>query len=269
MTTVLKLGGELLEDAARLARLAAEIAALAERETVIVVHGGGKTIDAELSAKGLGKRAIDGVRVTDAPTLDVAVAVLAGLMNTRLVAAIVAAGGRAVGLTGADDGLGLSELAAPYEAADGTFVDLGFVGRPLPGRVPRLLIDLCARGYLPVVASIGASDGGGLLNVNADTFAAYLAAGVGAARLFIAGGTAGVLDSAGRTIPCLDVEAIDGLVVGGEAHSGMVAKLGACRDAWLGGVRDVRIFDARDSLAFDGPDATILTGPEELVGRDT
>jgi acetylglutamate kinase len=136
--------------------------------------------------------------------------------------------------------------------------------------VPQVLLDLCTHQYLPVVASIGSSVEGGLLNINADTFAAHVAAGVQATRLLIAGATPGVLDSAGRTISCLDVEAMDGLVVGGQAHSGMVAKLCACRAAWLAGVRDVRIFDGRESLAFEGPDATILTGPEidEPAGQD-
>jgi acetylglutamate kinase len=261
MTTVLKLGGELLEDAGTLGRLAAEIAGLAEHGPLVVVHGGGRAIDAELAARGLATRAVDGLRITDGPTLDVVVGVLAGQMNTRLVAAIVAAGGRAVGLTGADDGIGLSAVAAPHEAADGSTVNLGLVGRPTAARAPRLLGDLCRGGYVPVVASLGTTADGRLLNINADTFAAHLAVGLRAARLLVAGGTPGVLDADGRTIPCLDIDAIDGLVGAGQAHSGMVAKLAACRDAWLGGVRDIRVVDGRESLAFDGPSATILMGP--------
>jgi acetylglutamate kinase len=120
-----------------------------------------------------------------------------------------------------------------------------------------------------VVASIGATADGRLLNINADTFAAHLAAGLRASRFLIAGVTPGVLDADGRTIPCLDIDAIDGLVMGGQAHSGMVAKLAACRVAWLAGVNDVRIVDARDALSFDGAGATVLTGPEVAAGRET
>jgi acetylglutamate kinase len=119
-----------------------------------------------------------------------------------------------------------------------------------------------------VIASIGATADGRLLNINADTFAAHLAGAWRAARLLIAGATPGVLDAAGRTIPCLDVEAIDGLVMGGQAHSGMVAKLAACRQAWLAGVHDVRIFDAREALAFDGAGGTVLTGPDVAAAEE-
>src|SRR5215831_3373590 len=102
MTTVLKLGGELLEDAAAIQSIAQPIVRLAARGPLVIVHGGGRAIDAELRARGEEPRFVDGLRVTDAAALDAVVCVLAGRNNTALVAAIGAAGGRAVGLTGAD-----------------------------------------------------------------------------------------------------------------------------------------------------------------------
>ena len=137
----------------------------------MIVHGGGREVDTELARHGIEKRAVDGLRITDDATLGVVVAVLAGRVNTRLVAAAARAGARAVGLTGADATMGLVEPAPPYETADGRRVELGFVGRPIGNGRPQLLIELCARGYVPVVASIGIDEEGRLFNVNADTLA--------------------------------------------------------------------------------------------------
>src|SRR5688500_19405218 len=111
--TVLKVGGELLEQPEDLARVARGIAALASRTPLVVVHGGGKEIDAALAVAGIPKRQVDGLRVTDAPTLDIVVSVLAGAINTRLVAAVRKAGGTAVGLTGADAAVATMKRAAP------------------------------------------------------------------------------------------------------------------------------------------------------------
>ena len=108
MTTLLKLGGELLEDTAAMRSAAAAILRLRASGPVVVVHGGGRAIDAELRRRGMTPRFADGLRVTDADTLDAVVMVLAGRTNTELVATIGAAGGKAVGLTGADAQLGLS-----------------------------------------------------------------------------------------------------------------------------------------------------------------
>ena len=105
VATVVKLGGELLEDTRRLRGLARALVDEASRGPVVVIHGGGREVDAEMARLGISKRSVDGLRITDAATLDVVVGVLAGRVNTRLVAAIGAAGGSAVGLTGADGGV--------------------------------------------------------------------------------------------------------------------------------------------------------------------
>jgi acetylglutamate kinase len=242
---VLKLGGELLEQPADVDRAARAIAALSRRLSLVVVHGGGKEIDAALAAAGIAKRQVDGLRVTDAPTLDVVVSVLAGAINTRLVAAVRRAGGAPVGLTGADARVATMKRVAPMLSVAGGRVDLGLVGAPTGRDRPRLVIDLLARGYVPIIACIGATRQGQLLNVNADTLASHLAAALGATRLVIAGGTSGVLDEAGRTIGRLTARQAAGLIKAGTAHQGMVAKLQACRAALQRGVGDVVIANGR------------------------
>jgi acetylglutamate kinase len=242
---VLKLGGELLEQPQDVQRIARGIRALAARASLTVVHGGGKEIDAALALAGIPKRQVDGLRVTDAPTLDAVVAVLAGSINTRLVAAVRGAGGSPVGLTGADAGVAVVKKAAPITSTAGESVDLGLVGTPAAGSDSRLLVDLMARGYVPVVACVGATKQGQLLNVNADTLASHLAARLKAARLVIAGGTAGVLGADGGTIGRLTSRDAAKLVKAGTANKGMVAKLQACRDALKQGVGDVLVANGR------------------------
>ena len=247
---VVKLGGELLEQTADLERVASGIAALAKKASLVVVHGGGKEIDAALATAGIEKKQVDGLRVTDARTLDVVVSVLAGAINTRLVAAIRRAGAMPVGLTGADAGVATVKRAAPITSVAGAKVDLGLVGAPVSNGTPRLLTDLLGRGYVPVIACIAATRHGQLLNVNADTLASHLATALGAQRLIIAGGTSGVFDQRGATIPRLDGKTAARMIKAGVANKGMVAKLQACRAAIKGGVGDVVIANGRD-VAID------------------
>jgi acetylglutamate kinase len=255
--TLLKLGGELLEDAAAMRTAAEGIAALGATGPVAIVHGGGRAIDADLKARGVAPQFVDGLRVTDADTLATVVAVLAGRINTALVAALSAAGVKAVGLTGADASLGLSTLAPPLQTTTGRLADLGLVGVPDGAASAALATDLLALGYVPVVASIGVSAGGHLLNVNADTLAAHLAKRMGAGRLVIAGRTAGVFDEHGRTCAALDAAQARAMVAAGTARDGMVAKLAACLAALEGGVAEVRIVDGRNGDYLAAPGTTI------------
>lgn len=242
---VLKVGGELLEQPQDIERVAKGIAALARTSPLVVVHGGGKEIDAALATAGIPKQQVDGLRVTDARTLDVVVAVLAGAINTRLVAAVRRAGARPVGLTGADASVATVKRAAPITSVAGQQVDLGLVGAPVNNGTPQLLTDLIAGGYVPIVACIGATRDGQLMNVNADTLASHLAAGLGARRLVIAGGTAGVLDEQGGTIGRLTARDATRMIKAGTANKGMVAKLQACTTALKRGVGDVLIANGR------------------------
>ncbi|HEX2443822.1 MAG TPA: acetylglutamate kinase [Vicinamibacterales bacterium] len=256
--TVLKIGGELVETDAGLAWIAAQIVRLSAGGPLVVVHGGGRSIDAELARRGIAKKTVDGLRVTDAETLDAVLCVLAGRVNTRLVAAVGGAGGRAVGLTGADAGVGPAEQATPLEATSGARVDLGMVGEPKAGD-GTLLRALLGLAMVPVVASIGMTKEGRLLNVNADTFAAGLAASLGASELIVAGATPGVLDE-GKTIASLDGEAAARLIAAGGARDGMVAKLSAALAACAAGVGRVRIIDGR------GP-ADLASAAGTTIGR--
>jgi acetylglutamate kinase len=242
----MKFGGELLEDPAGVDALTRAIARLSRHTPLVVVHGGGREIDAALTRVGIAKRQVDGLRITDEATLEIVVGVLAGLINTRLVAALGAAGVRAVGLTGADAGIGRVKPARPHVTASGAIVDLDRVGEPVGKDRPELLADLCKKGYLPVVCSIGASADGRLFNVNADTLAGHLAGRLKSPRLIIAGATAGVLDEQGATIPDLSFEGITAMVQRGTVSAGMIAKLTACRSALEGGARDVFVADGRD-----------------------
>jgi acetylglutamate kinase len=250
---VIKFGGELIEDRAHLATVVAALSAIVESGvSLVVVHGGGKEIDAALKAAGIEKRQVEGLRITDEATLDVVVSVLAGAVNTRFVASLNTAGVRAVGLTGADGSCGLSAAAPPHRTVDGRLVDLGCVGIPEPGGDIQLLHTLSAVGFVPVIGSVGLARDGRLLNVNADTFAGYLAARLKARRLIIAGTTPGVLDADGATVPVLGVDAVGRLVGDGTATAGMIAKLRACEHALAGGVDDVVIVDGRDRAALEG-----------------
>jgi acetylglutamate kinase len=246
---VFKFGGELLEDRAHLETVVTSLAGLPIDAPRIVLHGGGKEIDAALESAGLEKRQVDGLRITDDATLDIVVSVL-GAVNTRFVAALNATGVPAVGLTGADGRCGLSAVALPHRASDGRVVDLGRVGVPVADADMRLLQTLVRDRFVPVLACIGMDANGRLLNVNADTLAGHVAARLSARRLVIAGTTPGVLGRDGETLPLVESNALAELVAGGTATAGMIAKLRACEHALTGGVDDVVIVDGRDGAAL-------------------
>ncbi len=264
---VVKFGGELLEDPSRLKVVVAAMKNVARATPVAIIHGGGKEIDAALKVAGLEKRQVDGLRITDEPTLEVVVSVLAGAVNTRLVAALTTAGVSAVGLTGADGGCGLADAAPPHRAVDGRLVDLGRVGIPSDRADARLLTVLIEEKFVPVVACIGLGSNGTLFNVNADTFAGHLAARLNARRLVIAGTTAGVLDDSGATMSTLEPAAIERLISGGTATAGMVAKLKACEHALSHGVGDVVIVDGRDQAALEAAALGSPLAKATLIGH--
>jgi acetylornithine/N-succinyldiaminopimelate aminotransferase len=250
---VLKLGGELLESLADRQRIAALAASVAATRPLILVHGGGRAIDAELTERGIAPRKVDGLRVTDAATLDVVVSVLAGASNTELVAALVGQGVPAVGLTGVDAGLGRAVRVQNHQSTSGSVVDLGFVGDPVEAD-PALVELLLSRGYVPVIAGLGVDRDGALLNVNADVMACRIAASVTGSELVIAGATPGVLDAQGKSIPVLDLAGIDDLISNGTATAGMVAKLSSCRTALEQGLSIIRLVDGRALGAPHGVD---------------
>jgi acetylglutamate kinase len=265
---VLKLGGELVETPAQRASVAALAASITATRPLVLVHGGGRSIDAELDRRGIAPKKVDGLRVTDNDTLDVVVSVLAGSTNTSLVAALVAHGVRAVGLTGADAGIGRAARVSAHQSTSGAVVDLGFVGDPVDAD-GSLLTLLTSHGYVPVVASIGVDDEV-LLNVNADVMACRIAAALPSSDLVIAGTTPGVLDASGESIAGLDSDAIGRLISDGTATAGMIAKLSACRAALADGVASIRLVDGRGlrSLAdVEAAAGTTLTAQPAWVQR--
>jgi acetylglutamate kinase len=253
---VLKLGGELLETTTGRTAFAQMARALQASRPLAIVHGGGRAIDAELARRGVAPKKIDGIRVTDAPTLEAVVAVLAGTANTELVAALVMNGVRAVGLTGVDAAMGEAQRSSEF----------GLVGDPADVD-PSLVELLMTQGYVPVIASLGIETGpagAGVLNVNADVMACRLAAAIGA-ELIIAGTTPGVLDPAGVTLPALTASDMAALIDDGTATAGMVAKLRACRAALEDGVPSVRLVDGRGFSAGVNP----ATLPGTTLTRET
>ena len=201
-----------------------------------MVHGGGRAIDADLRARGKAPRFVDGLRVTDDDTLETVVAVLAGRINTAFVAALVAAGVKAVGLTGADAALGIATLAPPLKTTTGTMADLGLVGIPRADAPARLLTDLMALGYVPVVASVGVRRGrqsaerqrrhaGGAPRVRGRREAADRR-----------GQDRGGVRRRGRRPAMRSMrDEARAMVAAGTARDGMVAKLAACLDALIDG----------------------------------
>jgi acetylglutamate kinase len=219
---VVKLGGRALAVPGALDGLATELAALAGR--AVVVHGGGAEVTAWSARLGLPAGFHEGRRVTDEATLEVATAVLAGLANKRLVAALRARGVDAVGLAALDGGI--VRVVRHAEPA------LGAVGT-VTGVDPALLLTLLASGRTPVIASIGAADGA-LLNLNADDVAAALAPALGAAALVLLSDTPGLV-LGGKVVRTLDRAALEQALAGGEVTGGMQPKLQAAAAAVDGG----------------------------------
>ena len=207
----------------------------------LVVHGGGAVISDWLSRHGLSTRFERGLRVTDAETLRVVVAVLAGLVNKELVASLQALGGRAVGLSGADGGL----LRARRLDAK-----MGFVGEimEVDGRP---LVDLMDDGFIPVVAPIavqweGERPTGQLLNINADTAAGAIARALAARWLVFLTDVPGVQSEDGRVLSSISPEEARGLIEAGVVQGGMIPKVEACLEAAAGGARSTVVDGRRE-----------------------
>ncbi len=234
---VVKLGGRALEAPGALREFAAALARLSR--VTLLVHGGGAEVSAWCARLGIEARFADGLRVTDGPTLDVVAAVLAGLANKRLVAALRALDVDAVGLAALDGG---SIVATPHPQADA----LGAVGA-IGGVDPSLIETLLAQGRTPVLASVAADAAGALYNLNADDAAAALAGAVGAGDLVLLSDTPG-LALGGAVVPALDSGALAAALAGPDVSGGMRPKLRAAAAALASGVERVHI------AAWGGPD---------------
>ena len=255
---VVKLGGATLTDPADLEAVWASVRSLHEAGTdVVIVHGGGAQSTTLARQLGHEPEIIAGRRVTSDVDLDVALYVLRGALNARLVASGLAVGVRAVGISGADGGCVQVERRPPRQL-DGRTVDFGHVGDVVAtdATLPRTLLDA---GFVPVVATVCADAEGALYNVNADTVAAALAVAIGAMRLDLVTGSGGVRRTAAdpsSRIRQLDAAEIDEGVRDGWITDGMRPKLTVALDALANGVSSVRIV-APDALAVADAGTTI------------
>ena len=231
MRVPIKIGGALLDEADSRRRIAGQIADVAREYETVVVHGGGKQVTQFLEAQGIQSAFVNGLRVSDAAVTDAVTKVIAGSVNKSLVAAILAAGQTAVGISGVDALLTNAVQLAP---------DMEFVGRPMNTNA-RLLDLLVNAGYLPVVACIAGDEQGTIYNVNADQMAVSCAIGWRAEKLIFLTDVPGVKDGSGEIVPRLDPARIRGLITSGVAHGGMQAKLEAAALALDAGVEEVAI----------------------------
>jgi len=248
-TFVIKYGGAAMGDR-ELSQIFARDIVLLKQIGVhpVVVHGGGPQIGKMLEQLAVETRFIDGLRVTDANTVEIVEMVLSGSINKQIVTAINEAGGTAIGLSGKDGGLirarKLRRTKRDPESNIEKILDLGFVGEPQTVN-PQVLTPMEQAGMIPVIAPIGSGPKGESFNINADTAAGAIAAAVGATRLLLLTDVAGVLDPEGELIHEVGFDDIDRLIAEGQVTGGMIPKLETCRQAVRGGVDAAVILDGR------------------------
>lgn len=234
--TVIKLGGSLLDDAAlRQSALEKIVARWNAGENIILVHGGGKHIDAALSHAGIAKRTHAGLRITDDATLQIVVSVLGGQVNKMLVSELTRLGVRAAGISGCD---GATLLATKHPDIDG--IDLGHVGQVTQSN-RALVRSMLTYGTLPVVSSIAIGADGSLYNVNADSAASAIAVAHGARELLFITDVAGLLDADGNVVKALDSNALEVMLGSPVVTGGMKPKLAAALVALKEGVAQITI----------------------------
>ena len=232
MKALIKIGGTLLDSAESRRRLAAEIGqAVQGGLKAVVVHGGGKQMTRFLAERGVESRFVNGLRVTTPDVLDAVLQILAGSVNQELVAAFIASGAQAVGLTGMDGLTTEARLMSP---------DLGFVGKPIRSD-PRLLNQLIQNGYLPVVACVAGDCHGHFYNVNADQMAASIGGAFDAQKLFFLTDVEGVWSQNKVILGSITIDKCKKLIEQGIAAGGMRAKLEAAIEALRSGVDEVVI----------------------------
>ena len=246
---VVKYGGHAMGDDQLAMNFARDIVLLKQVGiNPVVVHGGGPQIGQMLERLRLKSEFIDGLRVTDAATIEVVEMVLAGTINKQIVAAINAAGGRAVGLSGKDANLIVAEklrrTKRDPESHIERAIDLGLVGEPKKVN-PEILAVLAREGFIPVVAPVGMGEDGQTYNINADTAAGAIAGALQAARFYLLTDVRGVLDKSGALVAELTLAEIDALIADGTIKGGMIPKVETCMDAVRRGVDAAVILDGR------------------------
>ena len=244
MKIVVKIGGAALEDNSTLLKCVRSIVELArDGHRIVVVHGGGSALTRTLKLLGKQSYFVNGLRVTDAETRDVALMVLAGIVNKTLVATIQAAGFPAVGLCGGDGGA----FRARRKDRDGG--TLGFVGE-ICSAEPRWLEAVWREGAIPVFSSVALGSDGEYYNINADQMAASCAVACSADLLIFLTDVPGVKDAEGMVIRWLNVTDVASMIANSVVRGGMLPKLAACTEALHKGVKRVRILPAAQAEAL-------------------
>jgi acetylglutamate kinase len=211
----------------------------------VVVHGGGPQIEAVLKRIGKKGEFVQGMRVTDAETMDVVEMVLGGAVNKDIVTLINQAGGKAVGLTGQDGAfIRARKLLLPDKDRPEQMLDIGQVGE-IESIDPQVISALEIGGFIPVVAPIGVGANGESFNINADLVAGKLAEILKAEKLVLLTNTPGVLDKNGKLLTGLTARRIDALFADGTLSGGMLPKISSALDAARSGVKSVHIIDGR------------------------
>ena len=246
---VIKYGGHAMGDTEAARDFARDVVLLKQVGiNPVVVHGGGPQIKAMLDRLAIRSEFVDGLRVTDAATVEVVEMVLAGKINKEIVTAIQAAGGRAVGLSGKDGRLiqarKLTRTRRDPDSKIEQVLDLGFVGEP--DRIDRTLIDVFkGSDIIPVIAPIGAGAAGETYNINADTAAGAVAGALSAGKLLMLTDVKGVLGKDGQLIPSLSDQRALELIADGTIAGGMIPKIETCLAAVRQGVEAAVILDGR------------------------
>ncbi|MFM7613176.1 MAG: acetylglutamate kinase [Synechococcales cyanobacterium] len=239
-TVVIKYGGAAMKEGHLKERVIRDIVFLScVGVRPVVVHGGGPEINSWLDKLGIEPQFKNGLRVTDAATMDVVEMVLVGRVNKEIVALINQSGGLAVGLCGKDGNL----IRARPQGAD----DIGFVGEVSSVKVT-ILNSLVKSGYIPVVSSVAADEHGQAYNINADTVAGELAAALGAEKLILLTDTSGILQNyqdPSTLIHHLDISAARKLISDGIVSGGMIPKVNCCVRSLAQGVKAAHILDGR------------------------
>jgi acetylglutamate kinase len=245
-TIVVKYGGNAMTDERLKASFARDVVLLKlVGMNPVVVHGGGPQIDELLKRVGKKGEFVQGMRVTDAETMDVVEMVLGGLVNKQIVALVNQHGGRAIGLTGKDGSfIRARKMLLQGEGGESDLVDIGQVGE-VASIDPEVIALLETREFIPVVAPIGVGEDGRSYNINADLVAGKLAQVLKAEKLVLLTNTPGVLDKHGKLLTGLTPKQIDELFADGTLHGGMLPKIASALDAARGGVKSVHIIDGR------------------------
>ncbi len=247
-TVVIKFGGNAMGNQALFEAFAQDIVYLKQSGiNPIVVHGGGPQIASMLAKLAIKSDFVNGLRVTDKPTVEVVEMVLCGKINKEIVSAINRQGGKAVGISGKDANLMIAKKITEIPDPQSNLmkaVDIGYVGDPQEVN-PHIVEVISKSDLIPVIAPVGISREGETLNINADSFASALAARMQAKRLLLLTDVAGVLDKNKKLIERLTIEEARAMIKDGSISGGMIPKIEGCIEVVEAGVEGVVIIDGR------------------------